>query len=83
MPLLIQQEGVRIRIPISPQRLVDQLAALTHTNLKEDASQVEVGVISQPTSKEGSSPVKMVHEVHHTQTTAKRAHPVHRTQHVQ
>ena len=66
VPLLIQQEGVRISIPISPQRLVDQLAALAHANLKEDASKVEVSVVSQPASKEGSSPVKVVHEVHHT-----------------
>ena len=53
--LMVQEEGMRVGVPVRPERLVDQLAALSHTNLKDDASKVQVAVIPEAASKEGSS----------------------------
>lgn len=72
---MIQQEGVRVSIPIRAQGLVDQLAALSYTNLKHYASKVEVQVIPQPTREESCPMMEVTHETHHTQSAACRPHP--------
>ena len=63
-------------IPLRPQRFVDQLAALTNANLKDDAGKVKVGVISDAISKVHCSVVEMTHEVHQAYAITKRTNPV-------
>ena len=62
-------------IPVCPQGLVGQLAALPDANLQNNVGKMLEGVIPQPTSKEGSSPMQMPHEVLHAQAASQRTQP--------
>ena len=67
---------MRVCIPICPQSLVGQLAALPDANLQHYIGKMLVQVIPQPSSKEGGSSVQMPHEACHAQAAPQRTQPM-------
>ena len=60
-------------MPIRPQLLVNQLAALTQSYFHENVAIVQKGVVSQlTTTQEAGAAMKMTHEVDHAQAVAQQ-----------
>ncbi len=60
-------------MPIRPQLLADQLAALTQSYFHQDVAIVQKCVVSQlMPAQEASAAMKMTHEVDHAQAVAQQ-----------
>ncbi len=67
--LLVNEERVGIQMPVRPQLLVQQLAALSQPNLNKYVGKVQECIVPHLTvTQKAGTPLKVAHEVGHAET---------------